>query len=88
MSPMLFSDSGILTFVRFSHFAKASFPILVTEFGMVTEVNIAPSNALSPILLTELGIVTDLMPVPAKALPAMLCVPSLITIVSCQLSQA
>ena len=43
---------------------KASRPIEVTEFGMVTEVSpVQFQNAASPIEMTELGKVTEVNPV-------------------------
>ena len=37
--------------------------MLVTELGIVTDVNpLQPSKALPPMLVTELGIVTDVNP--------------------------
>ena len=42
---------------------KAYSPILVTEFGIVTDVKpLQPEKAQSPILVTEFGIVTDVKP--------------------------
>ena len=43
---------------------NASFPIIVTELGMVTDVRLLqPENTLSPMLVTEFGIVTEVSPV-------------------------
>ena len=43
---------------------NALFPILVTEFGIVTEVRpVQYRKAHSPILVTEFGIVTEMRPV-------------------------
>ena len=38
---------------------KALLPIVVTEFGIVTEVSFVSKNARSPIVVTEFGIVTE-----------------------------
>ena len=48
---------------------KAYSPMLVTEFGMVTEVRpVQPENALLPMVVTLLGMVTEVRPVqPLKA---------------------
>ena len=40
-------------------FEKASSPIVVTLFGMVTEVNLQYLKASSPIVVTLLGMVTE-----------------------------
>ena len=43
--------------------ANADSPMLVTEFGMLTEVRLEqPQNAHSPMLVTELGMVTEVRP--------------------------
>ena len=40
--------------------SKASYPIVVTEVGMVIEVKpLQPSKAYFPIVVTELGMVTE-----------------------------
>ena len=53
------------------HLEKAAFPILVTEFGIVTDVRpLQPEKAAPSILVTEFGIVTDVKLLqPEKALP-------------------
>ena len=46
--------------VREEQLAKAMSPILVTELGIVMELNFEqPENVDCPILVTELGIVTE-----------------------------
>ena len=53
-----------LTFDKLVHDTNADEPIVVTEFGIVTEVRLVQLwNALVPILVTELGIVTEVRPV-------------------------
>ena len=48
---------------------KAFFPILITEFGIVTDVRLLQLEKIpSPILVTEFGIETDVKPMqPEKA---------------------
>ena len=49
-----------LTFDKLVHDTNADEPIVVTEFGIVTEVrHVQLWNALVPILVTELGIITE-----------------------------
>lgn len=50
--------------VRFGHESKARLPTLVTELGMVTEVNLVqPLKANLPILVTESGMSIEVKPV-------------------------
>ena len=52
------------TFANLLQDEKADPPILVTEFGMVTDVKpLQPKKEASPILVTEFGMVTDVKPV-------------------------
>ena len=48
-----------LTEAREVLYRNASFPMLVTELGMVTVVSALLPNASFPMLVTELGMVTD-----------------------------
>ena len=52
------------------HSLKASYPILVTEFGIVIDVKpLQPEKAEFPILVTELGIVTEVRPLHSSKAP-------------------
>ena len=58
----------IIAEVKFLHPAKAPSPIVVTLFGMTTEVNPEPKKAILPILVTLLGIsIEDKAVQPSKA---------------------
>ena len=65
LSPILVTELGIETEVRFEQRSKAPPPISVTELGMVAEVSTSqPIKAFSPILVTELGITKSLISSP------------------------
>ena len=59
------------------HPENAEFPILVTEFRIVTAVSPEqPLNAEAPMVCTEFGIVTDVSPVhPSNAIFPIVCTP-------------
>jgi len=62
LDPILVTESGMVTLVRFTQRANAPDPILVTELANVTLTNKElPENALSLILVTELGITYDVL---------------------------
>ena len=58
LSPMLVTESGMVTDCKESQPKNAQSPMLVTESGMVTECkNLQKVNAQLPILVTESGMV-------------------------------
>ena len=58
----------MVTEVRELQFEKAYFPIVVTLFGMVTEVNLQYLKASSPIVVTLFGMVTEVRELQLKYL--------------------
>ena len=59
-TPILVTESGMVTEASDLHPLNAPVPILVTELGMLTEVSAAQlENAPSPMLVTESGMVTE-----------------------------
>ena len=62
--PRVFAVAEDIVTVVNPELLNALLPILVTELGIVIDVNpVQPKNAVGPILVTELGIVIDVNPV-------------------------